>query len=119
VPLTVVLVDDDARYRRIARRTLELEGASVVAEAADGCEALRMLRNCRADVALLDIGLPSLSGTEVARHLRAAGSAPIVILISSRDPEYGRRAANGIAAGFIAKDVLCLAAIRGLVETAT
>ena len=106
VPLRVVLVDDDARYRRVARRTLELEGAPVVAEAADGCEALRILRDRRADVALLDIGLPPLRGTEVARRLRAAGATPIVILVSTRDPDYGRRApvADNVRAAIVRAD---------------
>ncbi len=116
VALTVVLVDDDARYRRVARRALELEGVVVLREAADGCEALRVLEDCAADVVLLDIGLPGLPGPEVARRLRGIDRGPVVILISSRDADYGRRAANGVAAGFIAKDVLCLAAIRGLLD---
>ncbi|MEY2515092.1 MAG: hypothetical protein QOJ89_2450, partial [bacterium] len=114
VTLTVVLVDDDARYRRVARLALESEGVSVLAEAGDGCEAVRVLEDSRADVVLLDIGLPGMSGSEVARRLRGVGGGPVVILISSRGADYGHRVAEGIAAGFIAKDVLCLAAIERL-----
>jgi two-component system NarL family response regulator len=116
VTLKVVLVDDDAQYRLIARRSREREGVSVVAEAADGCTALAVLQDCSADVVLLDIGLPDISGAEVARRMLVADRTPTVILISTRDPDYGCRVAEGVAAGFIAKDALCLAAIRGILE---
>jgi DNA-binding NarL/FixJ family response regulator len=74
------------------------------------------VQNCAADVVLLDIGLPDMTGAEVARRMHTVDGTPTVILISSRDPDYGRRVANGVAAGFIAKDVLCLAAIRGMLD---
>lgn len=109
--LRVVLVDDDARYRATARRALAADGVDVVAEVDDGQDAVAVVAACHPDVVLLDIGLPGIDGLEVARRLRAAPDGPAVILVSSRDPAYGARVAQGLAAGFVPKDQLSLAAV--------
>ena len=69
----------------------------------------------RPDVVLLDIGLPDLDGVEVARRLAAAPNAPAIVLISTRDVEYGALVATGVAAGYLPKDELSLAAILAVV----
>src|SRR5262245_6916718 len=115
--IRVLLVDDDARFRRLARRALTADGIEVVGEAADGAEALRMAATLAPDVVLLDIGLPGMDGTEVARRLPDPPEGPAVILISSRGVDYGDRMAQGVAArGFIPKDALSSAAVRDLAE---
>ena len=63
---------------------------------------------------LLDIGLPDIDGLEVARRLRAEQAGPVVILISTREADYGRRVAAGLAAGFLPKHELSLPAILEL-----
>lgn len=112
--LRLLLVDDDARFRAVARRALAGEGLELVGEAADGHEALRLTAALAPDVVLLDIGLPDLDGQEVARRLAARGGPP-VILISSRDADYGARVARGLARGFIAKNALSAEAVLELV----
>jgi DNA-binding NarL/FixJ family response regulator len=112
--VTVVLVDDDDGFRRLARLALSADGVDVVAEATDGQSALQAVAECRPDVVLLDIGLPDMDGIEVARRLSHGGGRPMVILISSRDSTYGNRVAAGVAAGFIRNDILSLAAIEGI-----
>jgi DNA-binding response OmpR family regulator len=112
--VTVVLVDDDGRFRRLACRALEADGFEVVADVGDGWAALEAVSVWTPDVVLVDIGLPDIDGVEVARRLREDGSAATVILISSRDGEYGRRVAEGVAAGFIPKDQLSWAAIQAV-----
>jgi two-component system KDP operon response regulator KdpE len=112
--VTVVLVDDDGRFRRSARRALTAEGLEVVAEVADGRAALEAVSVWAPDVVLVDIGLPEMDGTEVARQLRDSGSGATVILISSRDADYGRRVAAGIAAGFISKNELSRSSIQAI-----
>lgn len=84
-PAPVVLVaDDDELVRRIVLRTLERAGFQVIA-AADGEEALLLLREVHPDVLLLDIVMPGLDGYEVCRRVRAAGpTAPPVIFLTSR-----------------------------------
>lgn len=112
--LRVVLVDDDRRFRAMARRALVADGVEVVAEAEDGARGLLAVAQWRPDVVLLDIGLPDIDGLEVARRLRSEGGGPIVILISTRDVDYGRRVAAGLAAGYLPKEELSLAAILEL-----
>lgn len=112
--LRVVLVDDDGRFRAVARRTLVADGVDVVAEVEDGAEAMAAIALCDPDVVLLDIGLPGTDGLEVARRLRAEGGGPVVILISTRDVAYGDRVATGLAAGYLPKAKLSLQAILEL-----
>src|SRR5262245_46842124 len=89
--VTVLLVDDDERFRCLARQALSADGFEVIAEAADGRAALDAVSAWAPDVVLLDIGLPDVDGLEVARRLRDDGSCSTVILISSREAEYGQR----------------------------
>lgn len=114
--LRVVLVDDDERFRAIARRALAAEGVDVVAEAGNGEEARSTVARWRPDVVLLDIRLPDIDGLEVARRLRAEDGEVAVILVSTCDAAYGRRVARGLAAGFLLKEELSLAAILGMTD---
>ena len=89
----MLVVDDHPAFRASARRLLELDGFRVVGEAGDAESALRLTRELRPEVALLDIGLPDRSGFEVARQL--AGGPTRVVLISSRGPaDVGRRVSD-------------------------
>ena len=112
--LRVVLVDDDQRFRAMARRVLVADGVEVVAEVERGDEVRGAVTQWRPDVVLLDIGLPGVDGLEVARQLRAEGGGLVVILMSSRDAIYGHRVADGLAAGYVCKDELSLTAILEL-----
>lgn len=111
-----MVIDDNARFRDVACRVLEAEGIDVVGQAADGAAALRAVARARPEVVLLDIGLPGISGLEVARRLRADDSGPVVILISTREAELGRRLAAGIATGYLPKSELSGRAIVEIVN---
>ena len=71
----ILIVDDHAGFRRSAARSLVAAGWNVVGEAEDGTAALEAAERCNPDVVLLDVGLPDISGIEVARllHERAPG----------------------------------------------
>lgn len=114
--LRVVLVDDDRRFRATARRALEAEGVEVVAEVASGKDALATVQDCYPDVVLIDVRMPGVDGMEVARRLLQGKVGATTILISTLDPEHGRLLAEGLAAGYIPKDELSLAAITELLE---
>jgi len=118
MPLRVLLVDDDERFRALARRTLMADGVDVVAEVEHGAAVVSAVAAWRPEVVLLDIGLPDIDGLEVARQLGADGDGSVVILISSRDVEYGRRVAAGLAAGYVPKDELSLSAILEVIGPA-
>jgi len=112
VDRTVLIVDDHAPFRRMARRLLEAAGFCVVGEAGDGVSALAAAAALGPDVVLLDVLLPDMDGFAVARCLAERPCGPVVVLTSSRsEPELGRRLEQAPAAGFIAKDALSAAAL--------
>ena len=114
MPLRIVLVDNDPRFRAMARRALEAEGVEVVAEVGSGANALASVQHWYPDAVLVDIRMPWIDGVEVARRLRGKVGKTVVILISTLDVDHGRLLADGVAAGYIRKDELSLAAINEL-----
>jgi DNA-binding NarL/FixJ family response regulator len=115
VPGRVLIVDDHAAFRSLARRLLRAYGFEVVGEAADGSSVLGAVRQLRPDLVLLDVHLPDTDGCEVATRLAAEAQPPAVILISSREAaDYGRRLERCGARGFLAKADLSKAALDAL-----
>ncbi len=80
----ILVVDDEANIRELARIYLEKEGFHVLT-AADGQAALDMARSEAPDLMVLDLMLPKLDGWEVCRRIRAAGSLPIIMLTARDD----------------------------------
>jgi DNA-binding NarL/FixJ family response regulator len=117
---TLVIVDDHAGFRTSARALLELDAFEVVGEAGDGAGALAVVASLGPEVVLLDIGLPDMSGFDVAERIAAGeGARPAVVLISSRSPDQVSVRVNGCgAAGFIAKDELNGATLEALLTGA-
>jgi two-component system response regulator EvgA len=114
---TILIVDDDPRFRAQARDLLEADGFVVIGEAVDGASGLKAAQALQPDFVLLDIGLPDIEGFEVATTLAVSGPPPWVVLTSSRDARaYGRRLTNGHALGFIPKEQLSGVAIRAMVD---
>src|SRR4029078_8455612 len=114
---TILIIDDDPRFRTQARDLLEADGFLVIGEAADGASGLEAVAALPPDFVLLHIGLPARERFEVARNLAIDGPPPLVVLTSSRDARaYGRRLTNGQALGFISKEQISGAAIRALAE---
>ena len=108
----VLIVDDHAPFRALARMLLVADGFDVVGEAGDGPGALVAVRDLHPDVVLLDVQLPGDDGFAVAETLAAHPPAPAVVLVSSRSrSDYGHRA-DDVARGFIAKAELSGAALR-------
>ncbi len=96
---TILVVDDEATLREVVRRYLEREAFRVI-EADSGAAALRLLREERPDLIVLDVMLPGLDGFAIARRLRdpadrgvilVEGSVPIVML-TARSEEADRLA---------------------------
>jgi DNA-binding NarL/FixJ family response regulator len=110
----VLIVDDHARFRALARRTLQADGYEVVGEAPDGAAALAAVAALHPDLVLLDVGLPDVSGLDLARAL-TAGGGPDVVLVSTRDAEdYAQLARHHGALGFVPKSELSGEALRAL-----
>jgi DNA-binding NarL/FixJ family response regulator len=108
MPSTVLIVDDHAGFRTVARTLLEAEGFDVVAESATGGEALEAAERLEPELVLLDIGLPDVDGIEVAGRLTRRARPPAVVLTSSRDSsDYRNLIERSGARGFIPKAELC------------
>jgi len=102
--LRVLLADDHAIVRRGLRGLLEAADFSVVAEAADGLEAVRLCEEHRPDVMILDIGMPKLSGIEVAARATKFDKPPGVIILSVHgDESYIMRALAAGARAYLLK----------------
>jgi two-component system alkaline phosphatase synthesis response regulator PhoP len=81
---TVLIVDDEPQIATIARDYLTRAGFAVIV-AGDGAKALDAARDVRPDLVVLDLGLPTMDGLEVARALRRASDVPIVMLTARVD----------------------------------
>ena len=76
---TVLVVEDEPQIAQIVRDYLRHAGFAVVTTA-DGMEAVALTRQCRADLVVLDLGLPRMDGLDVARRLRRDTGIPIIML---------------------------------------
>lgn len=106
-PLGVLLVDDQELVRTGFRLILERAGISVVGEATDGVEAVRMATEMRPDVVLMDIRMPRLDGVEATRRILAhgPGRTKVLVLTTFDLDEYIYQAVLAGASGFLLKDV--------------
>lgn len=101
-PIRIVIADDEAIVRRGLRLTLDAQpDLSVVAEAANGDEAVRVVAEHEPDVALVDIRMPVLDGIEVTR--RIAARTKVLILTTYDLDENLYRAIRAGARGFLLK----------------
>lgn len=117
--ITVLIADDHTLVRDGVRALLAGAGdITVVAEAADGREAIEKARTTHPDVVLLDIAMPGLGGLESVPELRReAPNARILILTQYAQPEYVRRFLHLGVAGYVLKKAASaelIAAIRAV-----
>ncbi|TDC73120.1 response regulator [Streptomyces hainanensis] len=106
-PPRVLIADDQTLVRTGFRMILAADGVEVVAEAADGGEAVAAVRRTRPDVVLMDIRMPELDGLEATRRiLTGAPGEPRVIMLTTFDLDrYVYAALSAGASGFLLKDV--------------
>jgi two-component system response regulator AlgR len=106
--LRVVLVDDEAparaRLKELIADCAPQVSATVVGEAASGREALELLASIAADLVLVDIRMPQMSGIEFARHALALPAPPAIIFVSAYD-EYAIKAFELRALDYLLKPV--------------
>jgi DNA-binding NarL/FixJ family response regulator len=117
----ILLADNQALLREGLRKLLESErGLSVIGEASDGVEALRLTTELKPDVLLLEWALPRLAGVGVLRGLRGLGlSTRVIVLTAGIDSDDVQRAVEHGARGLVLKATGCrvlIRAIRGVME---
>ncbi|MEU9574096.1 response regulator transcription factor [Streptomyces massasporeus] len=108
--IRVLLVDDQPLIRSGFRALLDLEDdIEVVAEAADGGQAVALAEECLPDVALIDIQMPVMDGIEATRRIAsdpALTGVHVVMLTNYGMDEYVFEALRAGAAGFLVKDIV-------------
>jgi DNA-binding NarL/FixJ family response regulator len=105
--IRIVLVDDQELVRTGFKMVLDAQpDMEVVAEAADGAEAIECASRHQADVMIMDARMPRLDGVEATRQIRQAGDRPRVLMLTTFDlDEYAFAALKAGASGFLLKDV--------------
>jgi CheY-like chemotaxis protein len=109
MPVRCLLVDDNDAFLEAASVLLEREGVTVVGVASNTAEALRQVGALRPDVILIDIGLGTESGFDLARLLAkdgVGGSAEMIMISARAETDYRELVAESPAAGFLAKSEL-------------
>ncbi len=103
--IKVLLADDHSIVRAGLRRIIEESGEmEVIAEAADGREAIRKAHDHLPDVAVIDISMPNVDGLEVIRQLRNEDpELPILVLTMHEEGQYVVRAIEAGAMGYVTK----------------
>ncbi|GBE67066.1 DNA-binding response regulator [Mycobacterium sp. MFM001] len=121
-PVRILLADDHALVRSGLRMILDAEpDLRVVAEAADGCEALAALDGTPVDLAILDIAMPRMTGLQAAREINRKYPLVRMLILSMHDNEqYFFEALKAGASGYVLKSVAdrdlleaCRATMRG------
>ena len=103
--ITVVIADDQALLRAAFRKLLDSEpGISVVGEAADGVEAVSVVRKIQPQVVLMDIRMPNLNGLDATRLITRETDSQVLILTTYDLDEYVFDALRAGASGFLLKD---------------
>jgi DNA-binding NarL/FixJ family response regulator len=103
-PLRVIVADDDPLARRVVRDALEAGGIVVIAEAANGREAVELSLYYKPDVVLMDLVMPDVDGIQATRRILAREpDVEIVILTSSDDDDVGLVGLRAGASGFLNK----------------
>jgi DNA-binding NarL/FixJ family response regulator len=114
--ITVLLVDDHALVRRGFRRMLEDDAEiSVVAEASDGPEAVRLALELRPQVIVMDCALPEFNGIEATRRIRKEFPAVEILMLSMHSEDtLVRQALDAGARGYILKNAMELDLVKAV-----
>lgn len=101
---SVLIVDDDPTFRRLARLLLAAHGLTVVAEAGSVAEALSAAKQVRPTAALVDVELPDGDGFTLARELTGMPWSPRVVVTSARSSnDFQAEAERNGAEAFVHK----------------
>jgi DNA-binding NarL/FixJ family response regulator len=113
MPLRVVVVDDQLPFRTALRRLLQRACIEVVAECADGADALAVVERLSPDAVVLDVRMPGMDGPSTARAIAERRPAVTVVLCSSHSRDD---LPSELPAPFVPKELLTAAALQDAVR---
>ncbi len=120
--MTTVLITDDQPLQRFGFRMLleSQDDMTVLGEATNGSEAIRMAAELHPDVVLMDVRMPGLDGIEATRRITAAGDRTRVLILTTFDlDEYAYAGLRAGASGFLVKDAQPEELLSGIRAVAT
>ena len=104
--MQVVIADDEPITRMDLKEILEKEGHQVVAEAADGFDAIECCRNCHPDLVVMDVKMPLLDGITASKVIAEEDLAETVVLLTAYcDREFIEEAKEAKVSGYFVKPV--------------
>ena len=117
MPLRVLLADDHVLVRDGIKVTLEVNGFTIVGEASEGREAVKMVRELKPDVAVFDVSMPGLNGVDAARiALKELPGLKVVLLTVHTENEYVDEALKAGVSGYVLKKQATADLIRAIQE---
>ena len=99
----ILIAEDEAIIRLDLKEMLEEEGMDVVGEAADGEAAMRIARETKPDLVILDIKMPGMDGLTASEKIAEEGLAAVLILTAFSQKDLVKRAADAGAMGYLVK----------------
>ncbi len=103
--LRVLVADDESLRVMSLKAQLESIGHKVIAEAANGKEAVNLAHELKPDLAILDIKMPEMDGIEAAQTITQERPIPIILLTAFSEKELAERAAEANVAAYLMKPV--------------
>ena len=103
MPTRIVIAEDEAIIRLDLKETLEEEGYEVVGETGRGDDAVRLVRDLRPDIAILDVKMPGVDGLTAAREIAAERLCAVLILTAFSQRELVEQARDAGALAYLVK----------------
>jgi CheY-like chemotaxis protein len=103
IPVRVVVAGNNASVRQELKTLLEQRDFIVAGEAEDGADAVRVVRNIRPRIAIMDLSMRVLEGIDAAVEIRRDPGVPVVLMTADPDESYALRALRSGVAGYVLK----------------